>query len=192
MTESWKRNVCHVTFVNLLVLCSLIVSAQTSAGKQSSAELRIRPSHLIKGVPDTISFVFVNIGDHELRIPPVSPCINDLIRGSSKKDSHFCTLKTLRYTVTSVTLDISTMEAGGTANRLRRQERRGNLLRSMKLVSFPASAMPLFIPPGSQHVAQAIASRNNVASCAFVAQLVCLHNAVNAMKHSTAPPITTS
>ena len=82
MTESWKRNVCHVTFVNLLVLCSLIVSAQTSAGKQSSVELRIRPSHVIKGVPDTISFVFVNIGDHELRIPPVSLCIGGRSSGT--------------------------------------------------------------------------------------------------------------
>jgi len=82
MTESWKRNVCHVTFVNFLVLCSLIVSAQTSAGKQSSVELRIRPSHVTKGVPDTISFVFVNIGDHELRIPPVSPCIGGRFSGT--------------------------------------------------------------------------------------------------------------
>src|SRR6266581_8455784 len=75
MSESWKCNIRCVTAIGLLVLSSPIVSAQTSARKQSNVELRIRPSQLINGVPDTISFVFVNITDHEVSIPPVSPCI---------------------------------------------------------------------------------------------------------------------
>jgi len=56
----------------VLVLLSLAISAQTGA---PIVELRIAPSELVNGVPDAISFVFVNAGDREVRIPPVSPCL---------------------------------------------------------------------------------------------------------------------
>ena len=59
----------------LLVLSALGVSAHECAKKPSDIELRITPGELVKGVPRTISFVFLNITDHEERIPPVSPCI---------------------------------------------------------------------------------------------------------------------
>ena len=59
----------------LLVLSALGVSAHECAKKPSDIELRITPGELVKGVPRTISFVFLNITDHEERIPPVSPSI---------------------------------------------------------------------------------------------------------------------
>jgi hypothetical protein len=41
---------------------------------KQSLELRLKPSQIVNGVPGRISFVFLNIGDHEVRIPFVSPC----------------------------------------------------------------------------------------------------------------------
>jgi hypothetical protein len=75
MGASWKLNVRKFLVAHLLVLSALIVSAHDCEEKLSDVELRITPGELIKGVPETISFVFVNIADHEVRIPPVSPCI---------------------------------------------------------------------------------------------------------------------
>jgi hypothetical protein len=66
-----KIFVAHV----LLVLFALGVSAHDCAKKPSDIELRITPGELVKGVPRTIGFVFLNITDHEERIPPLSPCI---------------------------------------------------------------------------------------------------------------------
>jgi len=64
---------CNLAVVLVLVLFPCIVSAQTQAAKQS-IELQLKPSGIINGVPERISFVFLNIGDHEVRIPIVSPC----------------------------------------------------------------------------------------------------------------------
>jgi len=75
MGASWKLHVRKFLVAHLLVLSALTVSAHDCAKKLSDVELRITPGELIKGVPETISFVFVNIADHEVRIPPVSPCI---------------------------------------------------------------------------------------------------------------------
>jgi hypothetical protein len=63
----------NLTVVLVLVLFPCIVSAQTPSAKQS-IEFRLKPSQIINGVPERISFVFLNIGDHEVRIPVVSPC----------------------------------------------------------------------------------------------------------------------
>jgi hypothetical protein len=75
MAECWKREVCNVTVIDVLLLFSLILPAQTFPAEQSNVELRLRASQIMNGVPDTISFVFVNITDHDVRVPPVSPCI---------------------------------------------------------------------------------------------------------------------
>lgn len=75
---------CNAIVVGGLILFSLIASAQTSPTKQSNIELRLRTGQLINGVPETISFVFVNIGDQEVRIPPVSPCIGGQYSGTLK------------------------------------------------------------------------------------------------------------
>jgi hypothetical protein len=76
MVATWKPHASKVFVVSLLlVLCSLTVSADDCAEKRSDVELRITPGEPIKGVPASISFVFLNITDHEVRIPPVSPCI---------------------------------------------------------------------------------------------------------------------
>jgi hypothetical protein len=75
MTRHWKPSRLISIVMNTLLLSSFIVSGQVPVRKRSNVELRIRPSELINGVPGTISFVFVNIADHEVRIPPVSRCI---------------------------------------------------------------------------------------------------------------------
>lgn len=53
----------------------MIVSGQIHSAKPHSIELRLRADQIVNGVPDTISFVFENVGDHEVRIPPLSPCV---------------------------------------------------------------------------------------------------------------------
>jgi hypothetical protein len=74
MNRSWNAHAIS-NCISLLVLYSLALSAQTAAPGTSVVELRIRTSELVNGVPDTISFDFVNAGNREVRIPPVSPCL---------------------------------------------------------------------------------------------------------------------
>jgi hypothetical protein len=74
MSQSWKVHV----IINVVVSLSLVLSAlsaQTGVARTPVVELHIAPSELVNGVPDTITFVFVNAGDREVRIPPVSPCL---------------------------------------------------------------------------------------------------------------------
>jgi hypothetical protein len=75
MTERCNRNLCNVTALITVVLSSLILTAQSSRTKPSSVELRLAANEIVNGVPDAFSFVFVNLGDHEIRVPPVSPCV---------------------------------------------------------------------------------------------------------------------
>jgi hypothetical protein len=76
MLATWKLHVSKIFVAHvLLVLSALIVSAHDCAKKPPDVELRVTPGELIKGVPRTVSFVFLNITDHEVRIPPLSPCI---------------------------------------------------------------------------------------------------------------------
>jgi hypothetical protein len=75
MAEDCIRNLRNVAAVSVLVLSSLIASGQTSPTIQSNMELRLIAAQNNHGVPDSIGFVFANIGDHEVAVPPVSPCI---------------------------------------------------------------------------------------------------------------------
>ena len=75
MAKFWNLQVCNLFAALALVLSSLIGSAHDCAKKQSDVDLLIRSGELTKGVPGTFSFVFVNNADHEVRIPPVSPCV---------------------------------------------------------------------------------------------------------------------
>ena len=63
------------TALFVLVLFSSVLPAQTHAAKEVTVEPRLSPSQIVNGAPDAISFVLVNLGDHEVRVPPVSPCI---------------------------------------------------------------------------------------------------------------------
>src|SRR5580704_8864916 len=58
--------------VVILVFSSAILPAQTRTAR---VELRLTASEMVDGVPDVISFVFVNHGRYEVRVPPVSGCI---------------------------------------------------------------------------------------------------------------------
>src|SRR5581483_5525373 len=64
---------CSITATLVIVLLPCIVSAQLSHAKQS-IELRLEPSQIINGVPEKFSFVFLNLSDHRVSIPVVSPC----------------------------------------------------------------------------------------------------------------------
>ena len=75
MAKFWNLQVCNLFAALALVLSSLIGSAHDCARKLSDVDLLITPSGLTKGVPGTFSVVFVNNADHEVRIPPVSPCV---------------------------------------------------------------------------------------------------------------------
>jgi len=74
MSQSLKTQIIYC-LPTPLVLVSLVLSAQTDGPRTSVIELRIGSGKLVNGVPDTISFVFVNTGESEMRIPPVSPCL---------------------------------------------------------------------------------------------------------------------
>jgi hypothetical protein len=76
MVAIWKLHISKILVAPvLLALCTLTVSAHDCAKKPPDLELRITPGELIHGVPGSISFVFLNITDHQVKIPPVSPCI---------------------------------------------------------------------------------------------------------------------
>jgi hypothetical protein len=51
-----------------------MLPAQISTGK-SDLELRIVPSELVDGVPEAFTFVLVNIGGHDMRMPQPSQCM---------------------------------------------------------------------------------------------------------------------
>ena len=77
MTGNCSRNRYSSTAVSAVLLLSLILQAQSSGTPQSNLELHLAAHQLINGVPDTFSFVFVNVSDHEVRVPPMSPCMGD-------------------------------------------------------------------------------------------------------------------
>lgn len=52
----------------------LLIVAAACGGHAQTVKLRIEGSGLRDGVPERISFVFVNAGDQNLSIPPLSPC----------------------------------------------------------------------------------------------------------------------
>jgi len=89
MTENYSRNLCNVPALSTFLLFSLILQAQSSGIQQSSLELRVTPHQLINGVPDRFSFVFVNVGDHEVRVPPMSPCMGGRYSGTLILDLEF-------------------------------------------------------------------------------------------------------
>jgi hypothetical protein len=93
MTENWKPYFCTIIVVNVLVSSSLMTSAQTSARNQSKIQLGIRAGELIDGLPETIRFVFVNVGHHEVKIPTVSPCVPDRYSGALRLELKFSPLR---------------------------------------------------------------------------------------------------
>lgn len=64
--------VFNVSTVCLVVVFCVVVPAQT---RTANVQLQLRASEMVDGVPNSISFVFVNHGRYEVRVPPVSPCI---------------------------------------------------------------------------------------------------------------------
>lgn len=74
MPTSCSRGVWAFTSeVLLIILYSAIMSAQNQPAH--TVVLVLRPGRTVNHVPDTFSFIFMNTGDHELRVPPLSPCI---------------------------------------------------------------------------------------------------------------------
>lgn len=59
--------------ISLVVALCSIVNAQVPP---ANVELQLRASEMVNGVPEIISFVFLNRGQ-EVRVPPVSPCFGD-------------------------------------------------------------------------------------------------------------------
>lgn len=82
MTENYSRNPYNRTALIVLLLFSLILQAQSSGTPQSNLKMHLTAHQLINGVPDTFSFVFVKVGDHEVRVPPVSPCMGGRYSGT--------------------------------------------------------------------------------------------------------------
>lgn len=62
----------NVFAIWLVAISCAISVAQTQT---KNVELQLKASDIIDGVPDLISFVFVNHGRYEVRVPPVSPCV---------------------------------------------------------------------------------------------------------------------
>jgi hypothetical protein len=59
----------------IVALCILGMGTALGARAQT-VRLRIEGSDFRDGVPERISFVFVNLSDRSVRIPPLSPCNN--------------------------------------------------------------------------------------------------------------------
>jgi len=72
MTGLYISRVFNVSSVWLVVFFCPIMAAQTHT---ANVELQLRASEMVNGVPELISFVFVNRGRYEVRVPPVSRCV---------------------------------------------------------------------------------------------------------------------
>jgi len=72
MRGTYISRAFNVATLLLVVFFWVIVTAQTHT---ANVELQLRASEMVDGVPEVISFVFVNHGRYQVRIPPVSPCI---------------------------------------------------------------------------------------------------------------------
>jgi hypothetical protein len=82
MNENYSRNPWKLMAFAVLLLFSFILQAQSSGRPGSSLEVRLNAHQLTNGVPDTFSFVFVNVGDHEVRVPALSPCMGGRYSGT--------------------------------------------------------------------------------------------------------------
>ena len=82
MTENSSRNLCDVMALSTFLLFSLILQGQSSGIQKSSLELHLTAHQLINGVPDKFSFVVVNVSDHEVRVPSMSPCMGGRYSGT--------------------------------------------------------------------------------------------------------------
>jgi hypothetical protein len=61
--------------IRMRIVALLLVCASTASdGHAQAVKLRIEGSEPRGGVPERISFIFVNLSDQSLRMPPVSPC----------------------------------------------------------------------------------------------------------------------
>ena len=69
------RNRLLFMFVVVLPVLSLPLSAQSTGRKKpSNVELRLRADELIAGVPETFTFIFENVSDHDVRLPAMTYC----------------------------------------------------------------------------------------------------------------------
>ena len=76
MSERCNPPLWHVIAPYIvLAVYAMIASAQIYPAKPHSIELRLKAAQIVNGVPDMISFIFENVGDHEIRVPPLSPCV---------------------------------------------------------------------------------------------------------------------
>jgi hypothetical protein len=72
-----RRNLCRVASLSMVLLLSLILQGQSSGTQPANLALHLTAYDLVNGIPNTFSFVFVNVSDHEVRVPPMSPCVLD-------------------------------------------------------------------------------------------------------------------
>lgn len=52
----------------------LMFSQDAKSQEIAKLELRLKPGKLVNGVPESFTFVFVNVGDHDIRMPQPSLC----------------------------------------------------------------------------------------------------------------------
>ncbi len=73
-----RRTSCIRSAAFLLVgfSCFSAVLAQNSP-PTANLELRLESSDLKSGVPESFTFVFVNVGSHDIHVPQVGPCSGD-------------------------------------------------------------------------------------------------------------------
>jgi len=88
---AWRNEPFAV--IGVLVLASLTLCAQDAGRKQSpNIELHLHSGELINGLPETFTFIFENVSDHEVRLPPMTPCFPGRYVGRIKLNLDFSPL----------------------------------------------------------------------------------------------------
>ena len=71
-----RATVFFIVVVVLILVWPLSLSAQSTGRKKPpNVELHLSAGELVAGVPETFTFTFENVSDHEVRLPAMTPCI---------------------------------------------------------------------------------------------------------------------
>ena len=64
--------------ITATLLMPVLVLPQNDRSQQlANLELHLQPGNLVKGIPEAFTFIFVNISNHDVRMPQPSYCASD-------------------------------------------------------------------------------------------------------------------
>jgi len=84
----------QVSWIPVALGVAIVCLAQSAvAQSQGALELRLQPGELRHGVPQAFTFILVNSGGHDVRVPPPAVECDDLLNGAIRLELTFLPLK---------------------------------------------------------------------------------------------------